>query len=423
MDKLRIAVLAAAPDAPEKAVQGLIDVREKLLEIASENKFRVAHLIGQCAHESLRFTHDTENLFYSTPERIQAVWPSRFRSVSSARPFAKNPEGLANKVYGGRSDLGNTEDGDGWRFRGRGYIQLTGRANYTKYGALIGIDLIADPQRAVEPEIAWQLATAYMATRKRKRKTVFEWADLNNVEQVTRAINGGIHGLADRKARTFRALEALEGVPTNQELARGDDGVGVLLLQRALALAGVSPGGQDGDFGPGTERALKAFQAAEGLLVSGISDAATWAALNISTNHSDRLIATGGSRPAAIRPPAPSEPEPEPVTPVPMPVPKPRSVASQTAAVETAPRPVAKPVRPAQSPASQPQDQPMLKAGASGTEVMVLQLALASKGFPVSSRFGPSTEQAVRAFQASKGLAVDGIVGPVTWKALAPLPG
>ncbi|MEM7240031.1 MAG: peptidoglycan-binding protein [Pseudomonadota bacterium] len=417
MELLRFAVLAAAPDAPEPAVQGLLDARDRLLEITNETKFRVAHLIGQCAHESLRFTHDTENLFYTTPQRIQAVWPSRFPSIKSARPFAKNPEGLANKVYGGRSDLGNTESGDGWKFRGRGYIQLTGRANYTKYGEMIGIDLVADPGAATDPKVAWQLATAYMATRKRKRRTVFEWADLNNVEQVTRAINGGVHGLADRKLRTFHALEALDGVEVQPELSRGEDGVVVVLLQRALALAGFSPGGQDGRFGPATLKALLGFQKAEGLDETGKSDTATWEALDLASDHAHRLTATGGPRKPAPAP-VPAEPKTATEAAPPAVTPAPKSQFAPA----TAPMPIARPKHDEPKTPS-PEDQPVLRRGRSGEHVVLLQLALALAGFPVTSRFGPSTEQAVRSFQASKGLTVDGIVGPNTWKALAPLPG
>ncbi|MBY8975141.1 peptidoglycan-binding protein [Rhodobacteraceae bacterium NNCM2] len=408
MDQLRFAILAAAPDAPEAAIQGLIDARAKLLQITTETKFRVAHLIGQCAHESLRFTHDTENLFYTTPSRLQAVWPSRFRSARAAEPFTRNPEKLANKVYGGRKDLGNTEPGDGFKFRGRGYIQLTGRANYTRFGEIIGIDLVSHPELAVEPEVAWQLATAYMQTRKRARKSVFDWADLNDVETVTRAINGGVHGLADRKTRTFRALEALEGTETHPALQRGANGVGVMLLQQALARAGFSPGGLDGAFGGGTEAALVAFQKAEGLPATGASDKETWFALDATTNSADRITATSQKRPPATGPKIGEKPA--------------------SAAPATAPRPVPRPARAVEEPIEEPQPapakdaMPQLRRGDHGEAVMVLQLALMRQGFEVSSRFGPSTEQAVRAFQAAKGLGIDGIVGTNTWKALGPLP-
>ena len=89
---------------------------------------RGAHLLGQAHHESGGFKRTTEGLYYSTPERIQAVWPSRFPTVASAEPYAKNPQGLANKVYNGR--MGNLEgSSDGFNFAGKGFLQLTGKAN------------------------------------------------------------------------------------------------------------------------------------------------------------------------------------------------------------------------------------------------------------------------------------------------------
>ncbi|MEM7507573.1 MAG: peptidoglycan-binding protein [Pseudomonadota bacterium] len=402
---LRIGILAAAPDAPDAAVQGMLDAQDELAKLGTfDNPRRVAHLIGQCAHESMRFTHDTENLFYSAKRLVQ-VWPSRFRSLTSAAPFAKNPEALANKVYGGR--MGNTQPGDGFRFLGRGWIQLTGRDNYTTYGKMIGMDLAADPERATEPDIAWQLAAAYMATRTRSRKTLFAWADENNVEAVTRGINGGTHGLEDRRARTLRALTALGGVEPHTKLERGDDGVEVVLLQRSLATAGFSPGGQDGNFGPATEKALKAFQTAEGLEPTGISDKATWEALDAATGSGKRLESLSQT-PVIPKPPAPVKPTPSPLAPdsAPIPVARPDPVL----APDTAPMPMAKPDR-----------LPQLAMGDTGEAVLVLQLTLLRQGASISSRFGPSTEQAVRAFQSSAGLKVDGIVGPDTWAALGPL--
>ncbi|MEM8790918.1 MAG: peptidoglycan-binding protein [Pseudomonadota bacterium] len=280
MEALRLAILAAAPDAPEPAIQGFLGARQQLHCASAETPRRIAHMIGQCAHESLRFTHDTESLYYSTPARIMAVWPRRFPTVEDARPFARDPEHLANKVYGGRRDLGNTEAGDGWRYRGRGYLQLTGRANYTRYGRMLGVDLAGDPDLAREPEIAWRIAAAYMQTRRRGGKRVFEWADQNNVEQVTRAINGGLHGLVDRRNRTYRALQALGGLPERPVLRRGAAGAEVLLLQHGLARAGFSPNGLDGRFGPGTERAVRALQHANGLVPDGIASSKTWEVLN-----------------------------------------------------------------------------------------------------------------------------------------------
>ena len=436
---LRIAILAAAPDAPDPAIEGMIEAHERLKKlgdnIASEQretfKMRVSHLIGQCAHESVRFTHDAENLFYSTASRIRAVWPSRFKSNKAAEPFARNPEKLANKVYGGR--MGNTAAGDGFKYRGRGYIQLTGKDNYRTYGEVIGVDLVSNPDRATEPDIAWLLAAAYMHLRKRSGKTVFRWAEENNVEQVTRAINGGTHGLADRRTRTFRALAAFGEVEPNPLLERGSSGVAVVLLQRALSGIGLSTGGQDGMFGPATEKALKVFQQSEGLAATGKTDDETWAALNVAGNNSQRLAAET-TKPVQ-RAPAPIPTPALAPTNAPMPVtkPVPQAEAQRAAAghaPQTAPLPPTKPratetlaPESAPVPVARPQTKPVLptlQQGMAGEEIALLQLCLIRKGYDVNARFGPSTEQAVRAFQADSLLKVDGIVGPNTWGKLDP---
>ena len=169
--------------------------------------------------------------------------------------------------------------GDGFRFRGRGYLQLTGRSNYRTFGRRVGIDLEADPDQAAEPDTAWLIAASYLANRKRGGKTAFQWADDNNVEAVTRIVNGGINGLADRRHRTARARAALGGVARRPRLKRGDEGDSVELLQRALAAKGFLPGAIDGDFGPKTESAVKAFQAAFGLTADGVVGVKTWKAL------------------------------------------------------------------------------------------------------------------------------------------------
>jgi len=152
---------------------------------------RVAHFMAQIAHESAGFTRLEENLNYSA-ERLCAVWPKRFPTPASAALYARNPVELANKVYGGR--LGNTNAGDGWRFRGRGLIQLTGRANYEEYG------VAGDPEIAAQPRDAARLALAYWT-----KKALNDEADRDDIEAITRAINGGLVGIEDRKALLFKA--------------------------------------------------------------------------------------------------------------------------------------------------------------------------------------------------------------------------
>lgn len=94
----------------------------------------------------------SENLNYTSAARIRAVWPSRFPTVASAQPYVRQPQKLANKVYGGR--LGNTGPNDGWIYRGRGLCQITGKENYAKFSNLLGIDLVNHPDRALEPAVA-----------------------------------------------------------------------------------------------------------------------------------------------------------------------------------------------------------------------------------------------------------------------------
>ena len=110
---------------------------------------RQAAFIGQCAVESANFTRLQENLNYSA-QRLTQVWPSRFPNISMAEPYANNPEKLADFVYAGR--MGNLQDGDGWKFHGRGLIQLTGRENYANCGSGIGVDLIDNPDLLLTPQ-------------------------------------------------------------------------------------------------------------------------------------------------------------------------------------------------------------------------------------------------------------------------------
>lgn len=110
----------------------------------------------------------------------------------------------SGQAYEGRADLGNVEPGDGRRFKGRGPIQLTGRANYAKYGKLLGVDLVADPALAATPAVGFRVAVLFWTLTH-----CTPLADLGDVEAVTRIINGGLNGLADRQQRFARALRAL----------------------------------------------------------------------------------------------------------------------------------------------------------------------------------------------------------------------
>lgn len=157
-----------------------------------DSPLRSRHFLAQVLHETGGLRVLLENLNYSA-ERLCVVWPSRFPTLASALPFAHNPRALANKVYGGR--MGNVEPNDGWRYIGRGLLQLTGRASYTKVGDALGIDLVGSPSMALYPEHALSVAGEIW---KDARCNVF--ADMDSIEKVTRAINGGLIGLEERRA-------------------------------------------------------------------------------------------------------------------------------------------------------------------------------------------------------------------------------
>ncbi|MDH3667559.1 MAG: peptidoglycan-binding protein [Paracoccaceae bacterium] len=275
---ISLAIRAAAPAAPRSAIDGFAGAHDRIAATgAIDTPLRAAHLIGQRAHESARFKRVAEALHYRSGARIFAVFGRQhFTGVTHAQRFAGRPEKLASHVYGRRMGNGPPGSGDGFRYRGRGYLQLTGRENYRRFGARIGIDLEAQPERAEEPATAWIIAAAYLAARRRAGRTALEWADLDNVEMVSRIVNGGLNGLDDRRHLTATALTALGGIAARPLLKRGTEGPAVLRLQHLLARAGFALGALDGDFGPRTETALRQFQHASGLATTGKTDRATW---------------------------------------------------------------------------------------------------------------------------------------------------
>lgn len=160
----------------------------------------VDDFLGQVLHESAMLTRTEENLNYTTAERICAVWPSRFRTLDDAEPFVRNPAGLANRVYAGR--MGNTDPGDGWRYRGRGLLQVTGRDNYRATGKVVGMPLEKDPDLLLRPELALRVSIAWWEGN-------IPDAVVGDIRRVTSRVNGGTHGLGHRAELTRRAGEGL----------------------------------------------------------------------------------------------------------------------------------------------------------------------------------------------------------------------
>ena len=158
----------------------------------SEKRLRLEYFLAQIAHETGGLTRSVENLNY-TAKRITEIWPTRFATLVSAEPFANNPEKLANKVYADRMGNGPPESGDGYLYRGRGYIQITGKDGYRQTGLRAGLDLLEKPERAIATEQALRVACAFW-----KWKDLNPLCDIRNFEEVTRRINGGLIGLDDR---------------------------------------------------------------------------------------------------------------------------------------------------------------------------------------------------------------------------------
>jgi putative chitinase len=162
---------------------------------------RQACFIGQCMHESGGFKFVHENLNYSA-KALMATWPSRFPNIEVASEYERKPEKIADKVYGGR--MGNTEDGDGRKYIGRGLIQLTGKDNYKAASEALGEDLVANPQLVEEPRYAALTAGWFW-----NKKGLNALADTMDIETMTKRINGGTLGIDDRKVKINMALNAL----------------------------------------------------------------------------------------------------------------------------------------------------------------------------------------------------------------------
>ena len=228
---------------------------------------RIASFISQCAHESRDFTALEENLNYSE-KALNAVFGRYFGpGKRNAAEYARNPEKIANYVYMDefrRSPLGNVKEGDGWRFRGRGLKQLTGRSNYERFAK--DYDITAEEAAEWLETKEGALASALWFW---DNNGLNELADTGNVAKVTKRINGGDIGLEDRQRRYNDAMQALTGdVPPRAKITgvvkKGSKGDAVKQIQRKLGLAA------DGIFGSGTEAAVKKWQAEHGLVADGI---------------------------------------------------------------------------------------------------------------------------------------------------------
>jgi putative chitinase len=233
---------------------------------------RVAGFVAQTAHESTNYRTLEENLNYSA-KRLVEVFPRYFGpGKRSPAEYANNPEKLANYIYmdefrSKSGAMGNTQPGDGWRFRGRGLKQLTGRDNYARFGKTVGMTA----EKAAE-YVATEKGAIESACWFWNQRNLNPIADTKNIRRLTEAINGGTIGLDDRTRRFNEALQILSqstpaqpAQPVINTLRRGSTGNEVKKLQEAL---NITP---DGSFGSGTEIALRLWQAKNGFSPTGIA--------------------------------------------------------------------------------------------------------------------------------------------------------
>jgi putative chitinase len=203
--------LRAAGVSQELAERWLPHVQGALARFGINTPMQVAAWIAQCAHESAGFKTLTENLNYSA-DTMAVVWPSRFavlgpdkkpvkvKGKNQPNKFAlalhRQPEAIANTVYANRMANGNIESGEGWKYRGRGLKQLTGKDNYTRCGQGLNMDLVGNPDLLLTPEGASLSAAWFWSTNK-----CGPIADSGDFVALTKKINGGTIGLEDRQKR------------------------------------------------------------------------------------------------------------------------------------------------------------------------------------------------------------------------------
>lgn len=258
-----------------KDVDELYSAMEEMLpKYDINNTKRIAGFLAQCGHESGGFRVRTENLNYSA-KALDAVFGKYFKKAGrSATKYERQPELIANIVYADRMGNGDTESGDGWKHRGRGYIQLTGKNNYDSFSSYIGVEMDETIEYLDTVQGALESACWFW-----KENNLNKYADEGDVKGMTKRINGGYNGLKDRQHHWEEILHAMgetrgheDASKLNRLLKAGSRGAEVLEIQKIL---GVKP--LSGVFGPTTKTAVLKYQKEHGLTADGIVGPKTYA--------------------------------------------------------------------------------------------------------------------------------------------------
>lgn len=192
-----------------KASQSNIDkylgaLNDEMAKFDINTPLRAAHFVAQLAHESGSFHYSSENLNYSA-SALKAVFGKYFPTEEMAEEYARQPEKIANRVYADRMGNGDEASGEGWKYRGRGLIQLTGKDNYTNCGAATGMDIVNHPDQLADDANAAVAAAGWFWDMRKLNS----YADQDDVKAITKRINGGYNGLEDREAYLARAKQVL----------------------------------------------------------------------------------------------------------------------------------------------------------------------------------------------------------------------
>ncbi|MEO1015144.1 MAG: peptidoglycan-binding protein [Pseudomonadota bacterium] len=296
-------------------ITAILRSQKVFLDNNIDTALRIAHFIAQGLIETGFLKYKTENLNYSA-ERLMQIFPRHFPGgIREAQRYERNPRKIANRVYANRLGNGDEASGDGWRYRGRGFFQLTGRDNYRRFGEIAGYDLERDPEileRNLKKSI--EIAASYF-----NNLGLGSYADQNDVRAVSRGINRGnpetsapAHGESERIVWTRRVLDLVrnpqridqgaddyegrrnEALPDQPDgLSLGERGSDVREVQRALNLLGYNAGAEDGVFGVNTERAVANFQRENGLEITGAVNSATMNALDEALADTRKSIPPG----------------------------------------------------------------------------------------------------------------------------------